>query len=139
MSTCETWLISSVDRAYQGCLEVSRREAPYLFWATRLETLIAEEIFNIQFEACAAFSTGSHDVAKNLGMKVFEIKDPGHIGRDKRSPWVSRITMEAISQEISEIDGRSPESVYELLRTVFHTGKILDFFRDNVVFMLTMF
>jgi len=99
-----------------------------------LETLIAEEIFKIQFEACAAFSSGSHDIAKNLGMKVFEIKDPGHIGRDKRSPWVSRITMEAISQEISEIDGRSPESVYELLRTVFHTGKILAFFRDNAVF-----
>ncbi len=38
------------------------------------------------------------------------------------------------SQEISEIDGRSPESVYELLRTVFHTGKILAFFRDNAVF-----
>ncbi|KAK3172547.1 hypothetical protein OEA41_005870 [Lepraria neglecta] len=78
---------------------------------------------SIQFEACAAFSSGSHDIAKNLGMKVFEIKDPGHIGRDKRSPWVSRITMEAISQEISEIDGRSPESVYELLRTVFLTAR----------------
>ena len=67
-------------------------------------------------------------------MKVFEIKDPGHIGRDKRSLWVSRITMEAISQEISEIDGRSSESVYELLRTVFHIGKILALFRDNVIF-----
>ena len=42
--------------------------------------------------------------------------------------------MEAISQEISEIDGRSPESVYELLRTVFHTVKIPAFFRDNAVF-----
>ena len=88
-------LISSIDRAYQGCLELSHREAPYLFWATRLETLIAEEIFKIQFEACAAFSNGSHDIAKHMGMKVFEIKDPGHIGRDKRSPWVSRITMES--------------------------------------------
>ena len=99
-----------------------------------METLIAEEIFKIQFEACAAFSSGSHDIAKYLGMKVFEIKDPGHIGRDKRSPWVSRITMEAISQEISEVDGRSPESVYEVLRTVFHTGRILALFRDNAVF-----
>jgi hypothetical protein len=43
---------------------------------TRWETLIAEEMFKIQFEACAAFSSGSHDIAKNLGMKVFEIKDP---------------------------------------------------------------
>lgn len=67
-------------------------------------------------------------------MKVFEIKDPGHIGRDKRSPWVSRITMEAISQEISEIDGRSPESAYELLRIVFHDGKTLAFLRANAVF-----
>ena len=62
------------------------------------------------------------------------MKDPGHIGRDKRSPWVSRITMEAISQAISEIDGRSPESVYELLRTVFYTGKILALFRDKAIF-----
>ena len=61
-------------------------------------------------------------------MKVFEIKDPDH------TPWASQIIMEAISQEISEIDGRSPEIVYELLRTVFHTGKILAFFRDNAVF-----
>ena len=42
--------------------------------------------------------------------------------------------MEAISQEISEIDGRSPESVYELLRTIFHTGKVLTLSRDNAVF-----
>jgi len=101
-----------------------------------LETLIAKEIFKIQFEAYTAFSNGSYDIAKNLGMKVFEIKDPSHIGRDKRSPWVSRITMEAISQEISEIDGRSPENVYELLRIVFHTSKILAFFRDNAVFYI---
>lgn len=42
--------------------------------------------------------------------------------------------MEAISQEILEVDGRSPESVYEVLRTVFHTGKLLASFRDNAVF-----
>ena len=71
-------------------------------------------------------------------MEAFEIKNPDHIGRDKRSPWASRIAMQAISQEISEIDGRSPESVYELLRTVFHTGKILPSWEITPSCMLTM-
>ena len=97
-------MISIIGCAYQRCLELSHGEAPYLLWATRLETLIAEEIFKIQIEACAAFSSGLHDIAKHLGMRVFEIKDPGHLGRDKRS------------------DGRSPESVDEFPRTIFHTG-----------------
>ena len=50
-----------------------------LYWAIRLELAIAKKEYNINFEACLAFSTGAQDVAQLLGMKVFEIADPGNI------------------------------------------------------------
>lgn len=53
------------DRMYTNCLELSPREAPYLHWATWLEVYITQKIFNIEFEACAAFSAAAHDVARH--------------------------------------------------------------------------
>lgn len=56
-----------------------------LSWAIRLELAIAKRKYKINFEACLAFSTGAQDVAQLLGMKVFEIANPGNIGRKMRS------------------------------------------------------
>ncbi|KAL9628922.1 MAG: hypothetical protein Q9164_007099, partial [Protoblastenia rupestris] len=74
---------------YSNCLDIGQSEAVNLYWAIRLELAIAKKEYNINFEACLAFSTGAQDVAQLLGMNFFEIADPGNIGWKMRSIWLS--------------------------------------------------
>lgn len=43
-----------------------------LYWAVRLELAIAKKEYNINFEACLAFSVGAQDVAQLLGMNILK-------------------------------------------------------------------
>ena len=95
-----------------------------LYWATRLELAIAEKEYNITFEACLAFSTGTQDVAQLLGMKVFEIADPGNIGRKMRSNWLSVAGLKEICRELAQVDGQPPEEIYTVFQLVYNKGRL---------------
>ena len=95
-----------------------------LYWAIRLELAIAKKEYNISFAACLAFSTGAQDVAQLLGMKVFEIADPGNIGRKMRSIWLSVAGLKEICRELAQVDGQPPEEIYTVFRSVYNKGRL---------------
>ena len=93
-------------------------------WAIRLELAIAKKEYNINFEACLAFSTGAQDVAQLLSMNVFEIADPGNIGRKMRSIWLSVARLKEICRELAQVDGQPPEEIYTVFRSVYNKGRL---------------
>ena len=95
-----------------------------LYWAIRLELAIAKKEYNINFEACLAFSTGAQDAAQLLGMNVFEIVDPGNIGRKMRSIWLSVAGLKEVCRELAQVDGQPPEEIYTVFRSVYHKGRL---------------
>lgn len=95
-----------------------------LYWAIRLELAIAKKEYNITFEACLAFSTRAQDVAQLLGMKVFEIADPGNIGRKMRSIWLSITRLKEICRKLAQVDGQPPEEIYTVFQLVYKKGRL---------------
>ena len=71
-----------------------------------------------------AFSTGAQDVAQLLGMKVFEIADPGNIGRKMWSIWLSVAGLKEICRELAQVDGQPPEEIYTVFRSVYNKGRL---------------
>ena len=94
-----------------------------LYWAIRLELAIAKKEYDITFEACLPFSTDAQDVAQLLGMKGFEIADPGNIGREMRSIWLSVAGLEEIYRELAQVDGQPPEEIYTVFQLVYNKGR----------------
>lgn len=65
--------------------------------------------------------TGCSEV---LGMKVFEIADPGNIGRKMRSIWLSVAGLMEICRELAQVDGQPPEEIYTVFRSVYNKGRL---------------